>query len=1172
MDPYQALTIALSQPANSPAQAAALQATTQIFEAHPQQIEHIVLPLIDAIKGNPDSTLKRWVLQIVAFAVGRSHLLYETKLFKKVLPALSVIISDTSSPIVTKLAARIAACIYPMIYRSIATATITSETLTKLQQQWTLMTQIKTIIITFALAISIDPATLGQPRDVNPGLRIASWKFVQRVICDRSDSSLDLCPPDHPVIRVGDLEIEAQQMADQLAETLKRLADPSILYAMLNIIPPLLRLRPNLANSLIQALHMWSPDHMIAARIPPSQIRSVEKTLKIAMVHLRRIPIFATFGAQLQDAQQKQNDRVIIALKEERAEREAKILQRAQEEAQRAAKRALEQPEGGSEGTAVKRARTRSPVPPGDVSQNQLNIRPNGNAAPGNQPPFGELGTGIGAYFDTTTLGFELATDMLMTSLNAIDAERLTAVIHDVRRRIPSQTSQVMNALRVALGPEDHNTAGLEAVSRIASDRASMPARFQEDEPDEMLLDPNDQDSAIPSGALLAKVQQEYDAKDEDLPIEDPLNVLADEEEADLIMEVTPEELEEEEDLLEDEVMPFHFANFTLPKPKTVTEETRQKLMLSAIERIYTGGQHVGQNYTSDSSRFLGSDNEESSLPAGAAVTTKDPSKSREDKIRQSICDFVLEDFSNRMKLASVWLNEEWFNGKVADENAGTASAYNTWLGKVLSATTSSIGSDDTTLVEFLLDLPELTPDVLLGIRRIAENVDTAIAGVTTLRDIINLRPPVRDAALQILLDLTTHPERKIRVFAINTVKRWVPVASNISPIVTNYALQMVRRLGQSSSAGTEAVKSEDEEVEEGEEEEEPVESTYVPAKLELPLAEGVIQQHVELLLALSVRNPDLLETIFSVYQRLDPSIQDSLNTILTPLIRSLGPNHAKLLGILRHFPPGAEKLALRIMQILTPEDNTSPGLVATVKGLLSERQLDPRFMIPIAGEMDKAELYRYLPRMVSILCGKAPERDMIKQVFRKIVFVPDRRLLSTNEVRQNMQDQLLAADLLVLLHQEQASIGLQAAIEEVFAVVMQRIIDSTTLPLLFMRTVLRAVTTYRSLIGYVSTTLLSRLITKKVWTNPQLWVGFMRCAKTIAPASFSALMQLPREQLKEILERQPEMKPGLWQYVLAKNGPVKAQTYAELFGMAQQQNATPDHGAPAPQAIPSFS
>lgn len=41
--------------------------------------------------------------------------------------------------------------------------------------------------------------------------------------------------------------------------------------------------------------------------------------------------------------------------------------------------------------------------------------------------------------------------------------------------------------------------------------------------------------------------------------------------------------------------------------------------------------------------------------------------------------------------------------------------------------------------------------------------------------------------------------------------------------------------------------------------------------------------------------------------------------------------------------------------------------------------------------------------------------------------------------------------------------------------------------------------------------------------------------------------MQLPREQLKEILERQPEMKPGLWQYVLAKNGQAKAQAYAEV-------------------------
>lgn len=52
-------------------------------------------------------------------------------------------------------------------------------------------------------------------------------------------------------------------------------------------------------------------------------------------------------------------------------------------------------------------------------------------------------------------------------------------------------------------------------------------------------------------------------------------------------------------------------------------------------------------------------------------------------------------------------------------------SSYDTWLERVLSAITSNIGNEDSNLVEFLLDLPELTPGVLGSIRRLAENVET---------------------------------------------------------------------------------------------------------------------------------------------------------------------------------------------------------------------------------------------------------------------------------------------------------------------------------------------------------------------------------------------------------------------------------------------------------------
>jgi symplekin len=79
---------------------------------------------------------------------------------------------------------------------------------------------------------------------------------------------------------------------------------------------------------------------------------------------------------------------------------------------------------------------------------------------------------------------------------------------------------------------------------------------------------------------------------------------------------------------------------------------------------------------------------------------------------------------------------------------------------------------------------------------------------------------------------------------------------------------------------------------------------------------------------------------------------------------------------------------------------------------------------------------------------------------------------------------------------------------------------------------VIQAVQTYKSLQAFVSTTLLSRLILKKIWTQPQLWEGFMRCAKIISPHSFGAILQLPRDQLKELVGKQVGLKAPLREYV----------------------------------------
>lgn len=89
----------------------------------------------------------------------------------------------------------------------------------------------------------------------------------------------------------------------------------------------------------------------------------------------------------------------------------------------------------------------------------------------------------------------------------------------------------------------------------------------------------------------------------------------------------------------------------------------------------------------------------------------------------------------------------------------------------------------------------------------------------------------------------------------------------------------------------------------------------------------------------------------------MDVTVQEAIQELITALIRSLGPTHGKLLTLLRTFPPGAETLALRVLTIFTENGRPTATLVALVKSLITERDLDARFLIPIIAEMDKVRI-----------------------------------------------------------------------------------------------------------------------------------------------------------------------------------------------------------------------
>ena len=286
-----------------------------------------------------------------------------------------------------------------------------------------------------------------------------------------------------------------------------------------------------------------------------------------------------------------------------------------------------------------------------------------------------------------------------------------------------------------------------------------------------------------------------------------------------------------------------------------------------------------------------------------------------------------------------MWLNEEWYSDML-----NKTTNYPSHLDAVLSTLISSVEAKDRSLSSFLVSLPEIPLSVISTLATLCQEPERGLVGFIALRELIETRPPVRPIALNRLLELCTHPDRKIRYPAIKTVNRWVPESAMASAVI-EYALGIMRRLVPASS---EAEGADGMAVDGEKADEKPLPTSSFLTEI----TPDTVQQHVELAFALSRRRQEMLDDIFALYPKFEEPIAEQVESLLTPLVQSLGAS-PRLLEVLRHFPQGADKLALRVVTILSGE-GASSVLVNLVKGLMSERELDPRFIIPIIGELDK--------------------------------------------------------------------------------------------------------------------------------------------------------------------------------------------------------------------------
>ncbi|KAF4593096.1 hypothetical protein EYR38_008806 [Pleurotus pulmonarius] len=1149
VDPLQTLQAALTVQANSKEQADILDSLREYLEAQPALIPVLAGTLVGQVVNGGDSLLKSWVFNLLHFAICRSALSQDvrTTLSSQSLDSLAQLLYDPN-PALVKVAIQTLTTVYPLLFRLLCTTRSNPAA-------WETLTRCKLRILEFIWSPG-----------ATAGIRLSAMKFMQRVILvqtrgvsdprlqNKNDPNISFCPADHPFLSVPTLEQEGQRLYEGIVTIFLSSQNVDLLTAVLNSWLNFVKLRPLHAPKVIATIKQWSPDTLKGQSA--SSVKSVEKAIRIFLIHISRIPAYAQYGAIIGEVLTIQGARMDAAAAEEKRRKAAAAESRkratsASAERPPEAKRAKLEPEEAPVAATTTSSTTPSPL----------------------------------ASFDFTTLPASLITDLIVANLDAFTEVALVNLIQQYR------TSNNIGAESKVAGPSKSTPPPAPPTTVKPSVPLSSPLSAP-------AIDlQNEQTAASTPPPVVVKEE----------PI-DPMQMDIDQDE----IEYEPEQLNLElsGDVpqaavatadVSPESLDLQLVEFKLPPPKDLDEEERITQLRVGVSRIWNGAEEARQGADvthADPAQDMWMlliirmitraaeqpdygtqlDDIEGKTEEDTALATLE---SRHDRLRQILCDYIMADFPSRIRLATTWMNEEWYNDRIRTaKDHSWRPNYDIWLHQIVVSYQTLLDGKDRTFGRFLLDLPMIPSDVLNLLRDQCldnESPERMQVGFTTLRGFVIQRPSLRGEALNALLELTTHPEKKIRGAAINTVKIWVPNSQPMDTMIREFALQMLRRLQLQPPKPAETTKpvDGDEKMEDGQLPlEDLIQTPFLPEKVELPAEKSQILQHVELLFALSVKVPDFLDEIFAAYGSMDVTVQKAIQELITALIRSLG----------------AESLALRVLTIFTEHGRPSAQLVALVKGLISERDLDARFLIPIIAEMDKADIMRYLPRIVSILNGEAEPKNLVRSVFSSVVTTPPQTFgsVTSNLPRVRQSELLTPAELMVLLHDSEKEIGLKSAIEaigicfsmtdvfrsEILAVVMQQIMDEPILPVLFLRTVIQAVKTYKSLIGFVSTTLLSRLITKKIWTNPPLWEGFIRCAKVIAPASFSALLQLPKDQLRELVDKQPSLKSGLRDYVI-KKAPNKARGagYLDIFGDGEDNDSsTPLPSTPVPQPDPSLA
>jgi symplekin len=125
------------------------------------------------------------------------------------------------------------------------------------------------------------------------------------------------------------------------------------------------------------------------------------------------------------------------------------------------------------------------------------------------------------------------------------------------------------------------------------------------------------------------------------------------------------------------------------------------------------------------------------------------------DTIRESLYNYILEDFRKRIDIAVSWLVEEWYVEK-CQLRAGKQIIphYEKWALRVLDGILPYLDARDKFLTRFLSEIPELNIGMLERVKGLCRDPVMVNLAVTSLLYLVMMKPPARKIALDAVEDI----------------------------------------------------------------------------------------------------------------------------------------------------------------------------------------------------------------------------------------------------------------------------------------------------------------------------------------------------------------------------------------------------------------------------------